>query len=194
MSSDERRAEIVRATLPLLVEHGANISTRQIARAANVAEGTVFRVFTDKDALLRACVTEAFRTDDLCARIRAVSTAEDIETRLIEAGLLFLAHITHLGELKRNLTASDYDLHRHGPGSTDHTAHEGAMRFMHELTDAIGTLLVADRQRFRTPIEDAARMFLGLLMSLRFDPNAREDERAGIAQRVDVLLRGVLAQ
>ena len=51
---DERRAALVEAVVPLLLEHGAGVTTRQIAEAAGVAEGTLFRVFDDKQALLHA--------------------------------------------------------------------------------------------------------------------------------------------
>jgi AcrR family transcriptional regulator len=51
---DERRQAIVDAAIPLLVEHGSGVTTRQIAEAAGVAEGTLFRVFEDKAALLHA--------------------------------------------------------------------------------------------------------------------------------------------
>ena len=44
---------IVAATLPLLLEHGELVTTRQIAEAAGIAEGTIFRVFADKDELHR---------------------------------------------------------------------------------------------------------------------------------------------
>ncbi len=50
----ERRQLIVDAVLPLLLERGANVTTREIAEAAGVAEGTLFRVFDDKAALLHA--------------------------------------------------------------------------------------------------------------------------------------------
>jgi AcrR family transcriptional regulator len=50
----ERRAAIVEATLPLLITHGSGVTSRQIAEAAGVAEGTIFRVFTDKEELLEA--------------------------------------------------------------------------------------------------------------------------------------------
>jgi len=59
MEPDERRAAIVDATLPLLVEHGAAVTTGQIATAAGVAEGTVFRAFVDKHELLWACLDAA---------------------------------------------------------------------------------------------------------------------------------------
>src|SRR5215213_7268241 len=52
----ERRRAIVEATIPLLVEQGESVTTRQIADAAGIAEGTIFRVFPDKDALLAAAV------------------------------------------------------------------------------------------------------------------------------------------
>lgn len=54
MAPDERRRAIVEAVIPLLVDHGAAVTTRQIAEAAGVAEGTIYRVFPDKCALLHA--------------------------------------------------------------------------------------------------------------------------------------------
>ncbi len=53
---EERRTSIAVAALELLLEHGATVTTRQIADAANIAEGTIFRVFADKDAVIRAAV------------------------------------------------------------------------------------------------------------------------------------------
>jgi len=54
MAPDERRQAIVEAVVPLLVRSGAGVTTREIAEAAGVAEGTIFRVFPDKCALMMA--------------------------------------------------------------------------------------------------------------------------------------------
>ncbi|MFV0407039.1 MAG: TetR/AcrR family transcriptional regulator [Propioniciclava sp.] len=61
----ERRRTLIAATLPLLRTHGTAITTRQIAAAANVAEGTIFRVFRSKDELIHACLLDAWSPDHL---------------------------------------------------------------------------------------------------------------------------------
>jgi AcrR family transcriptional regulator len=47
---------IIDACTPLLFEHGAAVTSKQIADAAGVAEGTIFRAFGDKDSLITAAV------------------------------------------------------------------------------------------------------------------------------------------
>lgn len=52
---------IAEQAVPLFLEHGAALTTRQLADELGIAEGTIFRAFGDKEALKRA-VVEAFFT------------------------------------------------------------------------------------------------------------------------------------
>ena len=72
MSPDDRRAAIVEAALPLIVRHGADVTTKQIAAAAGIAEGTIFRVFPDKPAVINAVLAKAFDPSPTIAALDAV--------------------------------------------------------------------------------------------------------------------------
>jgi AcrR family transcriptional regulator len=50
---------IAEAAVPLFLEHGSAVTTRQLAENLGIAEGTLFRAFGDKETLVRA-VVEAF--------------------------------------------------------------------------------------------------------------------------------------
>ena len=52
----ERRAAIVDAVIPLILANSEMPTSRQIAAAAEVSEGTIFNVFDDKSDLLEAVV------------------------------------------------------------------------------------------------------------------------------------------
>ncbi|MGH4026241.1 MAG: TetR family transcriptional regulator, partial [Pseudonocardiaceae bacterium] len=85
MSPEQRRAAIVRATLPLLVEHGAAVTTGQIAAAAGIAEGTVFRAFADKHELMWTCVHAAFDPAEPVAALHAIPAELPLAERLRRA-------------------------------------------------------------------------------------------------------------
>lgn len=53
---EDRKAMIIDAVIPLLIEHGREVTSRQMAEAAGIAEGTVFRAFGDKESLIQAAV------------------------------------------------------------------------------------------------------------------------------------------
>ena len=84
MSPDDRRATIVEVALPLLQEHGAGLTTKQVAEAAGIAEGTLFRAFGTKDELVHACATAVFDTKDVVERLRAVDRGQSLDDRLAD--------------------------------------------------------------------------------------------------------------
>ena len=81
MAPDERRRAIVDAVVPLLLANGDAVTTREIAEAAGIAEGTIFRVFPDKAALLLATAEETMNPAtgraDLAAALEGVTTLRE---------------------------------------------------------------------------------------------------------------------
>lgn len=92
MSREERRDAIAAATIPLLVEHGSQISTRQIALAAGVAEGTLFRAFDDKVELLRTAAERALDPQVGVREIEALPQAASLADELAQVARVVLDH------------------------------------------------------------------------------------------------------
>jgi len=82
LSPEDRREAILWAALPLIKKHGRDVSTRQIAEAAGVAEGTLFRAFGDKDTLLQSAVEKFFDPLPLIAALRALDPDLPLDAKL----------------------------------------------------------------------------------------------------------------
>jgi AcrR family transcriptional regulator len=94
MSPDERRAAIVAATLPLLLERGLPITTRQIAEAAGIAEGTIFRVFPTIDAVVEATVEAAFDQAPTERALAAIDPSLPLDEALVEAAAIVQSRVS----------------------------------------------------------------------------------------------------
>ncbi|MBE1587780.1 TetR/AcrR family transcriptional regulator [Nonomuraea angiospora] len=106
MSQEQRREMIVRAALPLVVEYGTSVTTAQVARAAGIGEGTIFRAFGDKETLLAACMAEAARPDDTLAHVAAIAMDVPLEERLIEAAEALRGYLARMGAVAGALATS----------------------------------------------------------------------------------------
>lgn len=147
MSPAERRDAIIAATIPLVREHGLEVSTRQIADAAGIAEGTIFRVFPDKDSLLQRVIEAALDPDGLEARIGAVDSALPLRVRLRQATGILQRHLESVIQLASMI----------GPNRLpqEPTAiHEHRER----VTAMLKALFEPDRDQLRCSTDECARL------------------------------------
>jgi AcrR family transcriptional regulator len=82
LSVEERQAMIIDAVIPLLIEHGRAVTSKQIAEAAGIAEGTVFRAFGDKDTLVKAAVDKYLDPEPLRQALRSIDPALPLENKV----------------------------------------------------------------------------------------------------------------
>lgn len=73
---------IIDAVIPLLIEHGRAVTSKQIAEAAGIAEGTIFRAFGDKDTLVSAAVEKYLDPEPMRASLRAIDPALPLENKV----------------------------------------------------------------------------------------------------------------
>lgn len=164
---------IVAATLPLLLEHGDRVTTRQIAEAAGVAEGTIFRAFADKDELIRAVVETALDSAPLDAALAAIPAGLPFETALVDAIVIMQQRIIDIWQLVSNLGARFHDQTRR------------------RVADIEALIRLFDANRGRITVEPAraARLLRALTLSTTHPTLVDEPMRPD--ELVELFLHGV---
>jgi AcrR family transcriptional regulator len=188
MAPDDRRASIIAATIPLLRDKGRGISTREIAKAAGIAEGTIFRVFESKDEIILACVHEAFDTTKLRAELATIDTALPLPERLTAAVIVMQEHLQGIFALMSVLQSSGQPLHRPIGADALRRRQQGTAELDQAFTDLIGD----DVDLLRIPV----RTFIGYLRMLTLSSvhPMLDGQDSTAAELVDVVLEGALAR
>ena len=178
---------IVQAALPLVAEYGAAVTTSKIARAAGIGEGTIFRVFANKEELLDACMAEAVQPDHVVRELRAVSLELALTERLTEAAEALQAHLARMGAVAGALHASGY--RRRGVEGEERVRGAGRDDALAGIRAAVGELLAPERETLRLPVEQTAGLFLGLLFA---QPRVDGEPQVDVRGLVAVFLHGAL--
>jgi AcrR family transcriptional regulator len=182
---DDRRREIVEAVIPLLLEKGSALSTREIADAAGVAEGTVYSVFPDKASVIIEAVKAT--VDPEPTRVALAEVPEDVpfEQQLeIAAGLLMErgVRIGLLVDVLRTMQPA-------GAGKPA-AAHRFVTESHAAILLALSDLFERHKEQLRTTPARAAVVFWGLLFA-----NAHAlmtgNERLEAAEIVGMVLFGI---
>lgn len=170
---DERRRMIVDATFPLLLENGEMVTTRQIADAAGIAEGTIFRVFADKEALIGAVIERALDPGPLEQALREIDPDQTFELRLEAATAIIQQRVADIWRLMSSV----------GPRFHPRTPVRPV------VTGALVDLLSADRHRLAMEPVTAARMLRALTLAVTHPMLV--DEPMPTAQIVKLFLYGI---
>jgi AcrR family transcriptional regulator len=187
MSVDDRRAALIEATIPLLEQKGRAASTREIAAAAGIAEGTIFRVFESKDHLIGACIHQASDTARVRGELAHIDPSRPLPERLTAAVGVMQSHLRGLFALMTMLHSTGQPLRR--PPADEHE--RARRRSSQEIDQDFFALIGADASLLRVPVQrlvDTLRMLT--LSSVHPMMGGREMPPEDI---VDIVLRGALA-
>lgn len=171
------------AVTPMLVTHGSTVTTRQMADAANVAEGTLFSVFTDKTEIIRAVLEAVMDPGPVEAGLAAIDPEAPLRLQLTVAAQVIeerSRRIWALGPLFRLITGPTHTGQM--PGFVAESG-EAVMR-------ALTTLLDRHRHLLRVEPSRAAVAFRGIMFANCY-PTVSASDRLEIDEIVDLLLSGI---
>ncbi|HEY5011895.1 MAG TPA: helix-turn-helix domain-containing protein [Acidimicrobiia bacterium] len=171
LPADERRSMIVAATLPLLIEHGDRVTSKQIAEAAGIAEGTIFRVFADKDEVIAAVVESALDPEPLEAALAGIARDLSFEDGLAAAIVIMQQRVIDIWRLVSSV------------GTRFHTRRPMAD------SDALVRMFEAHRSEITVEPIVAARLLHALTLSMTHPMLAGEPRQPN--ELVHLFLHGV---
>jgi AcrR family transcriptional regulator len=183
MTADERRAAIVDSTLPVLLAQGPDLSTREIAAAAGVAEGTIFRVFDSKEELIKAVIDAAMRPSTTLAALAALEP-QTLDQRT-EAVLEILTHnVQRIRSLFSHLAKAG--VQPHPPKGHNHDHRDGRA----QVIAATATAFADYADQLTVPTETFARLLSAMAFATSFDVTT-SDTPASPATLARLVLHGV---
>ncbi|MCK0114329.1 TetR/AcrR family transcriptional regulator [Ornithinimicrobium sp. F0845] len=181
---DERRATIVAAALGILRTKGEAATTREIAEAAGVAEGTLFRVFRTKEDLVCTAMAHAFDPAPMLAGLRQVDAGLPLRERLVTAVEVIQARYRELFDLMHSMRLVHPPEHR--PGAS-HDAHGAAWR--RQVEDELIALVEPDADQLRVPVAELVDL-VGLLSFAGSHPVLTQGRILSADTIIEVLLDG----
>jgi len=191
MAPDDRRQAIVDVVVPLLLQHGDAVTTKQIAEAAGIAEGTIFRVFPDKAALLTAAAEDTMNPANGQAELQAaLAGITDLRERVLvttrrmhDRSEKVVAVMMALRGVWLAQASEGGRGHPTGPPQFVLDSHRA-------LLDRLTEVFEPHRDELRVPPRTAALLLRTLVLGARH-PGAEHDEMLTCEDIADALIDGI---
>ena len=180
MSPDERRSAILAATRPLLYEHGRATTTRLIAEAAGIAEGTVFRAFASKEELFDAVLEAEFDPTSFLEQVAQIDPDLSLHDRLVAFTTLLQGRFVGIFSLMAAM-----GMRKPPEALSDPQARKRL------ATGGLASLLAPDADRFTVPVERVVHL-VRLLTFSGSHPHISDQRPLSPEEIVDVILHGIL--
>lgn len=186
MVADDRRRAILDVVVPLLIAKGSSLTTAEIAQAANIAEGTIFRVFPDKSAVMLEAVKAAMDATEVADAIRAISAQAPMKEQLVEAARALLRYFNRMVALGESLRSGS-PLHRERQQEMVALMRKASTT----ISAALGHLFARHGPVLRVPPAAAVAAFRGLVFASAH-PMLPPRERLAVEDAVSILLSGIV--
>ncbi|MBU2662703.1 TetR/AcrR family transcriptional regulator [Actinoplanes bogorensis] len=184
LAPEERREALIAATIPLLHEHGVDVSTRQIAQAAGVAEGTIFGVFETKSSLVVCSVIKGLDPQPTVDALAAIDPALPLRDRMAQAADLVHGRFAENAQL---MTAARALIIGQRDGNTALQLADNRSR----LHAAITGVIAADGAQLRRTPAAVASLLLLFCGANTYGPFGDPDNFSG-EETASLLLDGLL--
>jgi AcrR family transcriptional regulator len=179
MSIEDRRASILDAVVPLLLSHGADITTKDIADAAGIAEGTIFRAFSDKDELIQQAVARFMDPEPTFVLLEAIDPTLELEDKVRQVVGIFRERFVGVVGV---VSALGHKKPMH--------SHDRDPRVDERARDIFRALFASDADRFRID-PGLAVYFMRLLSFGAAMPMFTAERDVDSEQLVDFIMQGI---
>jgi AcrR family transcriptional regulator len=179
MSVADRRESILDAVVPLLLAHGADVTTKDIADAAGIAEGTIFRAFADKDELIGLAVARFMDPEPTLCLLEKIDPALMLEDKVRAVADIYRERFTGVIGIVSAL----------GHRKTPHE-HKPDPQAEARASAILTALFAPDADRFRID-PSLAVFFIRLLTFGSAMPMFTADRDVDTDQLVDFIMQGI---